>query len=133
MIPMDVVIPEADDSLKFAGDQQLLAELDNVDSTAIDTVTVAVKTYKYNLDQKYYLWYLRDKLVWKDELEKQKAERQAASKSGDPVESGKESSTKEGFFKRTFGNLFKKKEKEVDPATIKPDKPAQEEDDPDGF
>ena len=133
MIPMDVVIPEADDSLKFAGDQQLLAELDIVDSTAVDTATVIGKTYKYNLDQKYYLWYLRNKLVWKDEVEKQKAEEEAESKSGDTVEGGEEAAPKEGFFKRTFGNLFKKKEKEVDPATIKPEEPAKEEDDPDGF
>ena len=114
-IPMEVVIPEADDSLKFAGDEQLVAELDIVDSAAIDSVSVLGKTYKYNNDQKYYLWYLRNKLVWKDELGKDEEE-------GEELPEGEEGEAveeKQGFFKRIsskFKNLFKKKDKESDPA-----------------
>ncbi len=129
MIPMEVVIPEPDDSIKFAGDVQLLAELENVDSLAVDSAAIAGKTYKYNVDQKYYLWYLREKLVWKDDLEKENIEPEEMEIAGE----GEDVAPKEGFFKRTFGNIFKKKEKDVDPATIAPEIPDKEEDEPDGF
>ena len=128
MIPMEVVIPEPDDSIKFAGDDQLLAELDNVDSLAVDSAAIVGKTYKYNVDQKYYLWYLRDKLVWKEDPD-DKNKKSDAEIAGEETDAG----PKEGFFKRIFGNIFKKKEKEVDPATIVPEEPGKEEDDPDGF
>ncbi len=130
MIPMEVVIPESSDSIKFRGDIEFLTELENVDSAAVDSAAVG-RTYKYNIDQKYYLWYLRNKLVWKDELENQQQEATSATN----VE-GEESAPapKEGFFKRIFGGLFKKKDKAADPATDDPAEDGEEEDpDPEGF
>ena len=130
-IPMEVVIPEPDDSLKFAGDQELMAELDIVDSTAIDNVGVKVKTYRYNNDQKYYLWYFRNKLVWKDELGKEGEEVQEETDEAGDVNGVEEA--KEGFFKRIFGKLFKKKEPKPDPAADEAPDEDQQEEDPEGF
>jgi len=130
MIPMEVVIPEASDSIKFSGDIELLTELENVDSAAIDSASVEGKLYKYNIDQKYYLWYLRNKLVWTDELGKDDQEEDKAKTEATNVEG--EEAPKEGFFKRTFGNIFKKKNKSIDPAEKAPAEESKEED-PDGF
>jgi len=127
-IPMEVVIPEPDDSLKFAGDQELLAELDIVDSAAIDSAVTKGKIYKYNNDQKYYLWYFRNKLVWKDELAKEDEELPEEGEEAGEESGGEE--VKEGFFKRIFGNLgslFKKKEPEPDPAVDEPPAEDQQE------
>ena len=82
------------------------------------------------MDQKYYLWYLRNKLVWKDEAGKEEAEEEPKSSATD-VEGVEQ--PKEGFFKRIFGNLFKKKPKEEDPATAEPTAPAEEDEDQSGF
>ena len=128
---MEVVIPEPDDSLKFAGDQELMAELDIVDSTAIDSMGVKVKTYRYNNDQKYYLWYFRNKLVWKDEIGKTEEEEQKEAEDAGDVDGVEEA--KEGFFKRIFGRLFKKKEPKPDPAVDEAPDEDQEKEDPDGF
>lgn len=131
IIPMEVVIPEPDDSLKFAGDQELMAELDIVDSTAIDSMGVKVKTYRYNNDQKYYLWYFRNKLVWKDEIGKTEEEEQKEAEDAGDVDGVEEA--KEGFFKRIFGKRFKKKEPKPDPAVDEAPDEDQEKEDPDGF
>ena len=130
LIPMEVVIPPTDDSLRFAGDEQFLAELDVQDSTAVGPDTTMVKTYKYNVDQKYYNWYFRHKLVWKDQLDSEEdLEEGPEVATSDTQEAATE---KEGFFKRVFGNLFKKKEKPIDPAVDEP--PVEdEEEDQDGF
>ena len=129
LIPMEVVIPQTDDSLRFAGDRQLATEMDVQDSLAIDTA--AVKTYKYNVDQKHYNWYFRNKLVWKDELEAQQEESQGElSEDGgaDQQEAPASEGEEKGFFKR----LFKKKPKEVDPAVDEPPV-EEEEEEQDGF
>ena len=67
-VPMTVVYPELSDSLLFAGDALMLAETDEVDTAALDSARLAAQTFQYNVDQKYYNWYFRGKLVWKDEL-----------------------------------------------------------------
>lgn len=134
-IPMEVVIPQAPDSILFGGDEELLAEMDLVDSLAVDSARSVGKSYQYNLDQKYYLWYHRNKLVWKDELEAQKAAAQEAEAAGtitDPSSATEVEGGKEGFFKRIFGNLFKKKEKPTDPAIDGEPSPDTEEPE-DGF
>lgn len=130
MIPMEVVIPEASDSIKFGGDIELLAELENIDSAAIDSASLQGRTYKYNLDQKYYLWYLKNKLVWKDGYDGEEEDlTDAIDVEGVEVT---DDAPKEGFFKRIFGNLFKKKDKSADPATETPVDETEEED-PEGF
>lgn len=102
-INMEVIYPALSDSSLFAGDVMMYAETDVVDSTALDSARMAAQTFRYGADQKYYNWYFRDKLVWKDELEVEKT---------DEKDVGEEK--KAGFF-GFFKNLFKKKDKtEVD-------------------
>lgn len=72
-IDMEVVYPQISDSTLFAGDAMMFAETDVVDTLALDSARMAAQTFKYGADQKYYNWYFRDKLVWKDELEKEEA------------------------------------------------------------
>jgi len=101
-VNMEVIYPEISDSLLFSGDVMMYAETDIVDSTALDSARMAAQTFRYGADQKYYNWYFRDKLVWKDELEGTKEETDNVLKE----EEG-------GFFSFLgfFKNLFKKKEK----------------------
>ena len=70
---MEVIYPQPSDSTLFAGDVMMYAETDVVDSAALDSARMAAQTFQYNVDQKYYNWYFRDKLVWADELNKDKA------------------------------------------------------------
>ncbi|MCB0505767.1 MAG: hypothetical protein KDC58_09710 [Cyclobacteriaceae bacterium] len=72
-VPMEVIYPQPSDSTLFAGDVMMYAETDVVDSAALDSARMAAQTFQYNVDQKYYNWYFRDKLVWADELNKDKA------------------------------------------------------------
>jgi hypothetical protein len=136
-IPMQVVIPEAPDSLLFAGDEELFAELDLVDSAAIDSVRSLGRSYQYNLDQKYYLWYLRNKLVWKDEVGEEGEETSATDTEAAAVDSEASVEDNMGFIdkvKAFFQNLFKKKEPELDPAVDEaPTEEAPAEDNGDGF
>ncbi len=97
-VPMTVVYPELSDSLLFAGDALMLAETDVVDTAALDSARLAAQTFQYNVDQKYYNWYFRGKLVWKDELADNEENTQNKQKE------------KKGIF-AFFKNLFKKKEK----------------------
>ncbi len=102
-VDMEVIYPVISDSLLFAGDVMMYAETDIVDSTALDSARMAAQTFRYGADQKYYNWYFRDKLVWKDELEGEKDETDNATE---------EKVEKVGFF-GFFKNLFKKKDKTV--------------------
>lgn len=94
-IDMEVVYPQLSDSILFAGDAMMFAETDVVDTVALDSARMAAQTFKYGADQKYYNWYFRDKLVWKDELEKKE-------------EKGAEKSEKKGIFSFIKGLLGKK-------------------------
>lgn len=133
-IPMEVVIPQAPDSLIYAGDEELFTELDLVDSLAIDSIRSLGKSYQYNLDQKYYLWYMRNKLVWKDELGGDATkETEGESPEGESATSDDAGAGKQGFFKRIFGNLFKKKGTQTDPAVDEAPTESTEEDPKDGF
>jgi hypothetical protein len=100
-IPMEVVYPEISDSLLFSGDALMFAETDVIDSAALDSARFAGQTFQYNVDQKYYNWYFKDKLVWKDELNKKD---DSSNSSEDNL------APKKGFFGFLKG-LFKKKEK----------------------
>ncbi len=100
-INMDVVYPILSDSILFAGDAMMYAETDVVDSVALDSARMAAQTFRYGADQKYYNWYFRGKLVWKDELEKEQIK-----------DKDNEEEEKTGFF-GFFKKLFKKKDKSV--------------------
>ncbi|MCF6352366.1 MAG: hypothetical protein L3J06_05085 [Cyclobacteriaceae bacterium] len=103
-VNMEVIYPIISDSLLFAGDVMMYAETDVVDSTALDSARMAAQTFRYGADQKYYNWYFRGKLVWKDELEGEKSKEE---------DSSEEKVEKAGFF-GFFKNLFKKKDKTTD-------------------
>jgi len=103
-VNMEVIYPIISDSLLFAGDVMMYAETDVVDSTALDSARIAAQTFRYGADQKYYNWYFRGKLVWKDEIDGSKDEAEDITE--DKVE-------KTGFF-GFFKNLFKKKDKTTD-------------------
>ncbi|MEN8247533.1 MAG: hypothetical protein ABFS32_01270 [Bacteroidota bacterium] len=100
IVPMEVIIPETSDSVMFGGDDIMFAEVDVIDSVALDSARAAANTVKFNNDQKFYNWYFRDKLVWQDDLA---AQQEAARK-----QDKKDDTEKKGFLSR----LFKKKEKE---------------------
>ncbi len=100
-INMEVVYPQISDSILFAGDAMMFAETDVVDTVALDSARMAAQTFKYGADQKYYNWYFRDKLVWKDELNKEEESSDADSAT---------KPEKKGFFAFIKG-LFNKKEK----------------------
>jgi hypothetical protein len=102
IVPMEVILPEVEDSVKFGGDDIMFAERDVIDTVALDSARAAAQTVRYNNDQRFYNWYFRDKLAWADDAN---AEAQAAEpqQQEEAVEEPKE---KKNFFK----NIFKKKE-----------------------
>lgn len=102
IVPMEVILPEIDDSVKFAGDDIMFAERDVIDSVALDSARNAALTVRYNNDQRFYNWYFRDKLAWADEAA---ANQQTAA--AEPAEQEKEPKERKGFLR----NLFKRKEK----------------------
>jgi len=105
-IPMEVVYPQVSDSTLFAGDAMMYAETDIVDSVALDSAKFAAQSFRYGADQKYYNWYFRGKLVWKDELDK---DGKKATPKTEAV------ADKKGFFGFIKG-LFNKKEKSTETA-----------------
>ena len=106
VVPMEVIIPEASDSVLFSGDDLMFAEVDVIDSVALDSARAAANSVKYNNDQKFYNWYFRDKLVWQEDM--------AAPREETAGDSQKKEKSKSGI-KGFFSNLFKKKEKEPKP------------------
>lgn len=102
IVPMDVVLPELEDSIKFGGDDIMFAERDVIDSVALDSARNAAQTVRYNNDQRFYNWYFRDKLAWADE-----ATGDQPTGEGTGATSAGEEEEKKGFLK----NLFKKKDK----------------------
>ncbi len=105
-VNMEVVYPVLSDSLLFAGDAMMYAETDVVDSVALDSARLAAQTFRYGADQKYYNWYFRGKLEWKDDSEQI-----------DDAREEEEQVEKAGFF-AFFKNLFKKKEKSPDQESL---------------
>jgi hypothetical protein len=94
-IPMQVVYPEIDDSLIFAGDVIMFAETDVIDSVALDSARSAALGFRYNNDQKFYNWYFRDRLVWADDQYPQDDRTTA-------IKVSKEEKVKKPFFQRIF-------------------------------
>ena len=103
IVPMEVVMPEVDDSVRFGGDDIMFAERDVIDSVALDSARNAAQTVRYNNDQRFYNWYFRDKLAWADDA----AANQPQPEPDRQPEVNEEPREKKKFFK----NLFKKKEK----------------------
>ena len=104
-IEMKDLYPEIEDSLEFAGDDLMLAELDIVDSLQMDSLALHPGLIgPFNVDQENYLWYFRKVLVYPDRRAEMAAIEALKPEIPDSVKS------KKGFFS-FFKNLFKKKEK----------------------
>ena len=103
-VPMKTIYPVLGDSVELAGDAQMLAEMDVIDTLALDSV--AQKEYpweeKFNVDQEFYFHYFNDILVYPEERALANMSRREKRKMR------KASGEKQGFFKRIFG---KKKDK----------------------
>lgn len=109
-VPMEVVYPELSDSALFAGDVMMYAETDVVDSAALDSVRMAAQTFQYNVDQKYYNWYFRDKLAWKDEPEQNESKGKGAPVTETLQERQEPDTTQRKF---SLKGMFGKKEKKA--------------------
>ena len=107
IVPMDVVMPEVEDSVLFAGDDIMFAERDVVDTLALDSARNAAGSVQYNNDQKFYNWYFREKLAWADDGNTEPVNQPATEPTTPAVTEPEEEKEKKNIFK----NLFKKKEK----------------------
>lgn len=114
-IPMEVIMPQKDDSLALLGDALMFAEMDIVDSASVDSAVVSGPVYPYNNDQKYYNWYFREKLVWADEVNYGISTGPQTNNTRTKGATGQEG---DGFFKRTMGKVFNK-DKEKKPKKVK--------------
>ena len=113
IVPMEVVLPVDDDSVKFSGDDIMFAERDVVDSVALDSARNAAHTVRYNNDQKFYNWYFKEKLAWAEEGTLDPTPDQTSNQ---PQPSVNEQPAQEPKPKKNiFKNLFKKKDKETLP------------------
>lgn len=118
-IPMQVVYPAIDDSLYFLGDEMMYAETDVVDSVALDSARAATGSFAYNNDQKFYNWYFREKLVWKDEL---------LGESGDGFDqalAAPDTTSRKPLLQRLFGTPEERAAKKAEKQAAKEAKAAQ--------
>lgn len=107
-IPMKTVYPVLEDSTLLAGDVQMLAEMDVVDSIALDSTIQNELPWKekFNVEQEYYFHYMNDILVYPEE----RAQAVIDAKNSKSKMKG-ESNKKTNFFTKIFGSLFKKDKK----------------------
>ena len=117
---MQVVYPVIDDSLAFMGDEMMYAETDVIDSVALDSARAAAGSFQYNNDQKFYNWYFKEKLVWKDELLGE-----SASDFNQPALAQADTTSKVPFFQRIFGTPEEKAAKKAEKEAAKAEKEAQ--------
>jgi len=120
VLPMEVVYPKLSDSAQVAGDIMMFAETDVVDSVALDSLQAAEGSFQYNNDQKFYNWYFKDKLVWKDEMIPPKAEEiKEETPAMQEAPSDTTTAKKPSIFKRVF--KWKKKKKKKNSNNDQPD------------
>ena len=120
-VPMEMIYPAKVDSLEFQGDDIMFAEMDIVDTTALEELEEEGKIWHFNIDQQNYFRYIKKKvgmtwaepgsLLQDDELEE--PEPQADSLGVEPKK-------KKGI--GGFLNKFKKK-KDQNPDSNEEDQP----------
>jgi len=120
-VPMEMIYPAKVDSLEFQGDDIMFAEMDIVDTTALEELEKEGKIWHFNIDQENYFRYIKKKvgvtwaepgsLLQDDELEV--PEPQADSLGVEPKK-------KKGI--GGFLNKFRKK-KDQNPDTNEEDQP----------
>ena len=113
IVPMEVVMPEVEDSVLFSGDDIMFAERDVVDTLAVDSARNASQTVRYNNDQKFYNWYFREKLAWAEDTPEIDNNNTGTSATDITTEQPAEPKEKKNFFK----NLFIKKDKSASDST----------------
>lgn len=103
-VKMETIYPQLDDSTQLAGDIVLQAEMDVVDSVALDSTAVNEIgwTEHFNVDQEFYFYYFNDILVYPEERALLIEEKGLKDKKGD--------GEKQNIFKK-FLSIFKKKPK----------------------
>ena len=112
-IPMQVVYPVIDDSLAFLGDEMMYAETDIIDSVSLDSARAAALGFRYTNDQRFYNWYFKEKLVWKDEQLNKQNQTNAPS-----IATGTDEA-KKPFFQRIFKSKEEKAQKKADKQALK--------------
>lgn len=107
-VKMETIYPQLDDSTQLAGDIVLQAEMDVVDSVALDSTVVNEIgwTEHFNVDQEFYFYYFNDILVYPEE----RALIVAAEKAKDKKNNIDSTGEKQNFFQK-FLSIFKKKPK----------------------
>lgn len=115
-VKMETIYPQLDDSTQLAGDIVLMAEMDVVDSVALDSTAVNEIgwTEHFNVEQEFYFHYFNDILVYPEErailvaaeAQKGKINKDQADRNGE----------KQNFFQK-FLSLFKKKQSPDENAT----------------
>lgn len=118
-VPMEIIYPAKVDSLEFLGDDIMFAEMDVVDTAALEEIEG--KVWHYNIDQENYFNYIKKKvgLAWAEpaslleDSELEEPETQADSLGVEPKK-------KKGI--GGFLNKFKKK-KDQKPDTNEEDQP----------
>lgn len=120
-VGMEIIYPVKIDSLEFQGDDIMLAEMDIVDTTAIQEIVEETKVWHFNIEQENYFNYIKkkvglawaetDSLLMVDELEE--PEPQADSLGVEPKK------------KKGLGGLLNKfkKKKDQSPDTNEEDNP----------
>jgi len=109
-VKMETIYPVLDDSTQLAGDIVLMAEMDVIDTVALDSTSISEIgwTEHFNVEQEFYFYYFNDILVYPEEralleaadAEKNKIDKDQADRTGE----------KQNFFQKFLG-IFKKKPK----------------------
>jgi len=111
-VPMELVFADVPDSLAFAGDELMYAEMDVVDSTRFQDEEGPANKWNWNVEQEYYFRRIKDMIITEEEMEQGRQDQQAASQPTSPgVE---EEPEKKGFFARLFGKKEKTEDTGVD-------------------
>ncbi len=108
-IAMEEVYPVLDDSLAFTGDALMLAEVDMLDSAALDSAKNELPwKEQFNVEQEYYFWYLNDILVYPEEklmaVQKKSQLEDEKTSAIDVGDTGKKKKGLFGFLKRKKKN-----------------------------
>ena len=124
-VKMETIYPVLDDSTQLAGDIVLQAEMDVIDTVALDSSAISEIgwTEHFNVEQEFYFYYFNDILVYPEERALIVAEMEEKGK----LNKGK-ATGKQNIFQKFLG-LFKKKPKtdELDAELIEEEAEEDEE------
>ena len=109
-VKMETVYPQLDDSVQLAGDVTLQAEMDVIDTVALDSTAINEIGWEehFNVEQEFYFYYFNDILVYPEE----RAILEAADAQKDKIDKDQAARTgqKQNIWQK-FKGIFKKKPK----------------------